>query len=267
VAGADSIEWKRIGKAELIKGELTSMADPGFANSLKPFRREPISVSILNMITDSILSGQLRPGDRLPTELELAERLRVSRSSVREAIKMLSSLGVIKVKRGAGTYVDKSMSSSILDQLMLSLAFHQGTSKELIETRMMIEIGAAELAIDNSSEQQVGMLEQANQQLKEAAESQVHDPHILRDLDLKVHFTLLDITNNSFVAKIGKTIYRLFFASIEDTVRHDSMEAYRNHQLYIDAIQRRDKDLARKRIREALSQWTEYIQHTSQKRE
>jgi len=235
------------------------MSNFDFTKSLKPLNREPISVSILNMITDSILSGRLKPGDKLPTEFELSNKLNVSRSSVREAIKMLSSLGVIEVKRGAGTFITQSMSSSILDQLMLSLAFNQGTSKELIDIRMMIEIGSAELVIDNASDEQIKELEKANLKLKEAAENHLVDPHQLRDLDLNIHFTLLEITNNSFASKIGRTIYRLFFASIEDTVRWDIMKAYRNHQLYIDAIKKRDKELVRKRIKEALSFWVEYI--------
>jgi len=237
------------------------MADQDFGDLLKPIKREPISVSILNMVTESILAGRLKPGDKLPTELELAEKLSVSRNSVREAIRMLASLGVIEVKRGAGTFISRSMSSTVLDQLMLSLAFNQGTSKELIEVRMMIEIGAAELVIDNASDEQIEELEKANLKLKEATEKHPENPHYLRDLDLQIHFTLLENTNNSFIEKIGKTIYRLFFASIEDTVKRNNISAYRNHQLYIDAIKKRDKDLVRKRIREALSYWTEYVTH------
>jgi len=243
------------------------MAEQSFNAVLRPIKREPISVSILNMVSESILAGRLKPGDKLPTELDLAEKLGVSRNSVREAIKMLASLGVIEVKRGAGTFISRSMPSSVLDQMMLSLAFHQGTSKELIEIRMMVEVGAAELAIDNATDEQIERLENTNLRLKLASQDPDKDSHHLRDLDLKIHFTLLEITNNPFVEKIGKTIYRLFFASIEDTVTRDNIKAYENHQLYIDAIKRRDKDLVRKRIKKALSYWMEYIEHPQKKSE
>lgn len=233
--------------------------DDDFAGSLQSLGRKPISNLILNMISDNILSGRLKPGDKLPTELELAEKLHVSRSSVREAIKMLSSLGVIRIKRGDGTYISDSMSGTVLDQLMLSLAFNQGTSRELVETRMLIEIGAAELAIDNATDEQIAMLEKANQDLKREAENGSGNSRQLRDLDLNIHFTLLEITNNSFVTKIGKTIYRLFFASIEATAIIDTKELFRNHQLYIEAIRKRDKNLVRSRIREGLSFWSEYV--------
>lgn len=235
------------------------MPDNHFANSLKPFKRESISNSILNVITDSILSGTLKPGDKLPTELELAENLGVGRNSVREAMKMLSSLGVVEVKRGAGMFIAKSMPSSILDQLVLSLAFHQGTSKELIELRFLIEIGVAELVIEKASEEEITRVEEANLKLKEAAEKKIDDSSYLRDLDLNVHYTLLELTENSFIMKIAKAIYRLFFASIEKTVEMDPYRAYKNHKLYIDALKKRDKELLRKKIREALSEWVEFV--------
>ncbi|MGB5746958.1 MAG: GntR family transcriptional regulator, partial [Desulfobacterales bacterium] len=99
-----------------------------FSDSLKSIKRKPISAEILHMITDNILAGNLKPGDKLPTEFELAESLGVGRNSVREAIKILHSMGVIEVKMGAGTFITRSMNGSILEPLILSLAFEQGTS-------------------------------------------------------------------------------------------------------------------------------------------
>lgn len=228
-------------------------------SKVESLKREPISVEVLNIIIDNILSGNLKPGDKLPTEIELAEQLGIGRNSVREAIKMLSSLGVVEIKRGMGTYIVESVPSSSLNQLLLSLAFHQGTSRELIELRLLLEIGAAVLAIDNADDADITKLEEANMRLKEAQEKEDGDERILRDLDLKVHFTLLEITKNAYIEKIGKTIYRLFFASIENTVKEDKYKAYRNHQLYIDAIKKRDKMLAVNAINQAFSFWIEYM--------
>jgi GntR family transcriptional repressor for pyruvate dehydrogenase complex len=230
-------------------------------DGFKPINRELISVSILNMITENILSGRLKPGDKLPTEFEFAEKLSVSRNSVREAIKMLSSLGVTTVKRGAGTYISKSMSSAILDPLILSLAFEQGTSRELIELRLLIERDAVELAIEKASDEEIQKLEEVNGKLKEAAGRKTQGPHEYRDLDLNVHYTLFELTKNPFFIKIAKTIYRLFFASIEKTVSMNPLRAHANHQLYIDAMKRRDKLLAREKIEEGLSFWIDFVKN------
>lgn len=238
-----------------------------FGDLIQPLNREPISVTILNIITDSILSGKLKPGDKLPTENELAQTLGVGRNSVREAIKMLSSLGVIEIKRGAGTFISRSISSLMLNPLILSLAFEQGTSRELVELRLMLEIGAAELAIEKASDEEIKKLEEANNKLRDAAKKQIDDPKILRDLDLNVHFTLFDITKNTLVAKIAKAVYRLFFASIEKTVKVNPLDAYENHKMYIDAIKKRDKPLVRKEIHRALSYWIDFVSREEDKRE
>ena len=230
-----------------------------FSDSLKSIKRKPISAEILHMITDNILAGNLKPGDKLPTEFELAESLGVGRNSVREAIKMLYSLGVVEVKMGAGTFIAESMNGSILEPLILSLAFEQGTSNELVDLRLMIEIGAAKLAIQAASDEEIERLEAANEKLKEAAEKKNTDSNYLREVDLNIHYILFEITKNRFVAKIGKAIYRLFFASIEKTVELDPYRAYLNHKLYIDAIKKRDKESVGEKIREALAEWVDYV--------
>ena len=96
--------------------------------SLPNIGRRPISQMIMDLFTKYLLSRQLKPGDKLPTEFELAEKLGVGRHSVREAIKMLSSIGIIEIRKGAGTFIASTMKSSVLNPLILSLVFEQGTS-------------------------------------------------------------------------------------------------------------------------------------------
>jgi len=228
-------------------------------NSLKPFNREPISIAILNILIDYLLTGNLKPGSKLPTENEFAQKLGVGRNSVREAIKMLSSLGIIKTKKGAGTYIAETISPSALNPLIISLVFEQGISKELIELRLMIETGAAELAIEKASDNDIKRLENANNELKKAADTNTYNYNLLRDLDLKVHYTLFEITKNHLVAKLAKAIYRLFIKSIEKTLKIDPLKAYNDHKLYIDAIKNRDRLSVKKKINEALSYWKSSI--------
>ena len=147
----------------------------------------------------------------------------------------------------------------MLNPLILRLAFEQGTSKELIELRIILETSAAELVVDNATDEDIGRLEEANRRLKYAADKKVTDPHFLRDLDLNVHYTLIEITHNTLFEKFAKALYRMFFASIEKTVVIDPGQAYRNHQMYIEAIKRRDKSLARERFKESLAVWINYI--------
>ena len=172
---------------------------------------------------------------------------------------MLLSLGVVEVRRGAGTFIATSMNGSILDPLLLSLAIEQGTSRDLADLRLMIQIGAAKLAIEQAKDEDILRLEKANEELKTAAEKSITDSAYLRETDLNIHYTLFDITGNRFVAKIGKAIYRMFVASIEKTVEIDPYKAYLNHKLYIDAIKARDRATVGSKIREALAEWVEYV--------
>jgi len=206
-----------------------------------------------------LLSGELKPGDKLPTEHEFAKKLGVGRNSIREAIKMLSSIGVVEIKRGAGTFIAESMSSSILNPLIISLVFEQGASRELIELRLLLDTDAAELAMQKAGDQDIKKLEEANQRLREEAEKQNHDQHQLRDLDLNFHRVLYELSGNTLLDKIGQAIYSLFFASIEKTVEADPQLAYRNHQMVIDAIKQRDAELIRRRMQKSLSFWMEYL--------
>lgn len=231
-----------------------------FSESIKPLNRESVSSSIMNMVTDYLLSKELKPGDKLPTESEFAEKLGVGRNSVREAIKMLSSLGIIEIKRGVGTFISRSMSASMINPLVLGLVFEQGASKELIELRLFLDIGVTELATKKATDEDIEEMEVANKKLREAAENNERDLNKLRDLDLNFHYTLLESTKNSLLAKIGKVIYTLFFTSIKKTVELDPVSGYKNHQLVIDAIKKKDEELARKVTRESLSFWIEILE-------
>jgi DNA-binding FadR family transcriptional regulator len=185
--------------------------------------------------------------------------LGVGRNSIREAIKMLSSIGVIEIKRGAGTFIAESMSSSTLNPLILSLVFEQGASDELLELRFLFDVGVAELVIEKASDQDIARLEEANQVFHEETLKEQHEnPHALRDFDLYFHRMFYELTENKLLKKIAETIYTLFFASIEKTVEADPVTAYENHQKIIEAMKQRDVGLLRRRMRESLSN---YVSH------
>ena len=235
------------------------MNNSGDILPLKPMDRESISTAVMELITDYLLSGRLKPGDKLPTENEFAQNLGVGKNSIREAIKMLTSIGVVEIKRGLGMFITESMSSSMINPIILSLVFEQGTSMELIELRLLLDTDAAELVMQKGSKQAIKKLEEANQSLCEEAKKQNHNPHQLRDLDLNFHRVLYEVCGNTLLAKIGRAIYTLFFASIEKSVKVDPQLAYQNHEMVIDAIKQRDAELVRRRTRESLSFWMDSL--------
>jgi len=225
------------------------------APPLEPLHRHPLASTITNLIIRSLLSKQLKPGNKLPTESELAQTLKVGRNSVREAIKMLSSLGVIEIRRGVGTFIPTSLNASVLHPIIMSLVYTLGTSMELWELRVLVEAGVVELAIQKASSEDILALEQANERIRRALDSDPLDISLVRDLDLAFHRRLLGSTKNPLVAELGEAIYTLFFASIEKSIAGDPVSAYQNHQLIIGAIRTKRSDDARHLVARSLAHW------------
>ncbi len=234
-------------------------------DSVPNIGRKPISSLIVDLITNYLLSGELKPGDKLPTEMALAQKLGVGRNSVREALKMLSSIGVLDVHKGAGTFIAKTMKTSILNPLILSLVFEQGASKDLIELRLLLEIGSAELALPKITEKDLQRLEELTMDLKKEGERRKRNPKKLLEIDLAFHMELHRMTGNKLLFKLVEPIYTIFFSSIEKSVEGAPQLAYKNHRMVIDALRKKDVELVRRNIRESMKKWMNVVHESSSK--
>lgn len=105
---------------------------PAYVKNLK---KESVVQSVINCLTDAMRSKELKPGDRIPPEPELAASMGVARSSVREAIKILSYLGVLESKRAEGTFVCSGFQESMIDPMIYGIILNQDSSENLMELR------------------------------------------------------------------------------------------------------------------------------------
>ena len=113
----------------------------------------------IEKIKGMIVSGEMRPGDRLPREADLAERLGLSRNSLREAVKALSLIRVLDVRQGDGTYVTSLAPGLLLDALSFVVDFHRDdTVLEFLEVRRILEPSAAALAAQRMTDEDVAGL-------------------------------------------------------------------------------------------------------------
>jgi len=212
------------------------------SEKIAPLKRQPITTSIVNLIMDYLLQKEIKPGDKLPTEIEFAKQLGVARNSVREAIKMLTSLGFIEVRRGVGTFISKSISTSAFNPMILNLVFDQGTSKELAELRYLFEAGMAELVIERVTDADMVMLEEANERIREAAENDPHDIRRLRERNINFHRQMMLITRNKLIAKMGTAVYTMYRAASERVVSKDPLADYKHHKKLMEFIRKKDRD-------------------------
>ena len=93
---------------------------------LRPIGQKSIVEQIIDSMMDAIVGGVYRPGTKLPSEFELMEQMQVGRNSLREAMKVLSAMGIVEIKRGDGTYISTQMNASACDRVIYSMVYDAG---------------------------------------------------------------------------------------------------------------------------------------------
>ena len=126
---------------------------------LKNLKQESVVQSVINVLTDAMRNKELKPGDKILPEPELAASMGVARSSVREAIKILTYLGVLESKRSEGTFVCNGFKESMIDPMVYGIILNQDSFENLMELREMTETGMMRLAILKYDEEEMRTLE------------------------------------------------------------------------------------------------------------
>lgn len=169
---------------------------------LKPIKTKKIYEQIVDQIGLLVAEGQLKPGDRLPSERELVERFQVSRASIREAISALEMMGLIEVRAGEGTYIRQVNIDSVVAPLAWMLFIEKDTDLELYEVRKILEVQAAGIAAERAQEDEI-------QDMYEALEVMRMDLEIDRlgeEADHHFHFAIARATHNKILIRLMNTI-------------------------------------------------------------
>lgn len=208
----------------------------------QPIQSSTIVQQIIDKITQSLIKGELKPGDRLPPEPELAIQLGVSRTSLREALKTLGGLGVLVAKKRGGTFIATSSSQSMLDPLIFSLIIEKGSKEELFELRVLLEVDAIELAIKKATEEDLASL------AKELDEFEASIPEgnldVLAELDYRFHQRIVEYTKNPSFVRVCRVVMQLFANPMKNTLYHVGPEqVLASHRATYQAIL--DRDLLR----------------------
>ena len=198
----------------------------------------------IDKIKGMIMSGELGPGDRLPKESDLAERLGLSRNSLREAVKALSMIRVLDVRQGDGTYVTSLEPNLLLDALSFVVDFHQDdTVLQFLEVRRVLEPAAAAFAAER-------MLDDDIDKLRLILDDLGDDPTIeaLVANDIEFHRQIAAGTDNAVLASLveglsGPTMRARIWRGL--TQEGAAARTREQHQAIVDAIAGREPDLAR----------------------
>jgi len=193
-------------------------------------------------IQQMIVSGELRPGQRLPPEKELSESLGLSRNSLREAVKALELIRVLDVRRGDGTYVTSLEPAVLLEAVSFVVDMHHDRSLvDLLEVRRILEPASAVLATARASEQQIEDLHALMQSVGE--DTGVED---LVAHDLEFHSTIARIGGNQYLSGLldalsSKTVRVRVWRGL--TQNGSVQRTLDEHAAIVEAIRRRDPQL------------------------
>ena len=164
-------------------------------------------------IAERITSNQLQPGDRLATEQELSEQLGVSRTVIREAVKLLSATGLIRTRKGSGIYVSDGSQTRATAVIDLSMSVDPKDISSLFEFRFMLETQTVRFAIERITLREVHTLQEAVQTNKQAAEADDLEQFHLSDVAF--HQSIAMATHNPFLISTVSTTLQLMSWAVD----------------------------------------------------
>ena len=121
----------------------------------KPIKNNKVYEQVIDQIKNMIYEGDLKRGDKLPSERELKRQLGVSRASIREAFSALEMIGLIKSRPGEGTFIKTDFDNNLVDPLSLVLLLDENVAEELVELRRVLEVDCVKLAAKRASEEDI----------------------------------------------------------------------------------------------------------------
>src|SRR5919204_1811477 len=137
----------------------TAMPRPGGEMGIEPIHSTRIYEEIVRQIKSMIAEGRLKSGDQLPPERDLAEKFVVSRTSVREALRALESLGLVEIRPGEGTFVREASVEALIEPLALLMVSQREAIGELFEARRLLEPSLAALAATRATPEEIQEME------------------------------------------------------------------------------------------------------------
>jgi GntR family transcriptional repressor for pyruvate dehydrogenase complex len=227
--------------------------------SLEPLRRANLPSSIADRLRKQISSGQLKPGEQLPGHRELAAMFSVSVGSVREAISMLVSEGLIATRAGRGTFVAEG--DEFTPAAWASSPLDRKKVEELIDAREVLEGAIAEWAARRATPEQIAKLHSIIDRLQEGHD----DATVFLQADVELHLTLAEAADNRYLLRamtgIRSMLRRDLELGAELSIRRlgDLQNAVDEHRRLVEAIAARDPEAARHSMILVIAQNREHV--------
>jgi GntR family transcriptional regulator, transcriptional repressor for pyruvate dehydrogenase complex len=233
----------------------TSYQYTGFSGSLMylPIQPERLYEQIVSQIEQRIVAGDLKTGDQLPSENELAKQFAVSRTAVREAIKALQEKRLVEVRPGRGTFITNGMPDAMRHSLGLLMKFGSVNGfSHLVEVREILEPEIAALAATRITDEHIASMREA----VEIMDTALDDVDTFVEADLDFHLALAEATQNPIIPILVDSIIDLLrkqrkrIGLVSGGLRRGQF----HHKKILEAVIRRDSQAARQAMQDHLEQ-------------
>lgn len=208
--------------------------------SFKAVQQRKLADQVTQQLQEKISLGELRPGDKIPTEPELMALFAVGRSTIREAIRVLLKAGLLEVRQGDGTYVI----NRITDSEPLDHRLRRATILEVYEVRRILELEIAKLAAERRSDDDLALMRTSLSKRREAR--RVNDLRGYVDSDLAFHLAIAAASKNSVLTDLYLSFSNALRDALDKLVADQELDKNQItiHEQMLDAIERKDAKAA-----------------------
>lgn len=228
---------------------------------LKPIKPKRISDQVFEQVRELIYKGTFKPGQQITPERNLAASMQVSRTSVRNAINKLVTMGLLEHRQGQGTFV-ASPENRRGNPLAAAMATEEATLSDLLEVRLGLESNAAELAARRATEKDLIAIEES---LAEMEQDLKDDGHISTSADAAFHMAITFATKNPVLIHLMRNFYDFLFIGIKKNLTHmyqrqgEHENVIDHHKQVYEMIKKRKPEEAGKLMRQHINYVQEYF--------
>lgn len=200
---------------------------------------DSVAEDILAMIT---IEKKFSPGEKLPNENELSEELKISRTTLREAIRILATNGILEIQRGKGTFVKKDLQIDNIEEVS-SLSKIKTNAKDLYEMRLIFEPEAAYLAVQRASDAEINRILSLGEQI----EQYINTGKDRREIEHAFHKSIAKATHNEFMNKLMPVIYQAIDKGVvlSEKKAMVAKDTIADHRMIMDFIKNRNAEGAK----------------------
>jgi GntR family transcriptional repressor for pyruvate dehydrogenase complex len=230
---------------------------------IEPIRRTRIPDEIANRIRALIVAGSFKPQEPLPSERDLAKRMHVSRSSVRDAIRRLEVVGLLETRHGQGTFLHELSVDNLVTPMASVLTFNRARQDDLMDVRRVFEPAVAGMAATRATGDELDEIDRILAEQRRKAKG--GQPTIGEDTAF--HGALARATHNAVIVGIMETLNDLLVESRQRTLerRGRPLQSLRGHEAVVDAVRRKDTDGAARAMREHIDQIAALLGHDGER--